>query len=685
MVDDKITQNPLLGEYNTPHGTVPFDLIKNSAIEPAIREGIRQHDAEIQGIIGNVEASSFENTVEALDRSGILLERVASVLFNLLSTNADDELQSIANEVMPLLSEHSNNITLNEQLFARVKTVYDKRNELQLNLEQTKLLEDSYVDFVRNGVNLSSQDKQKYRELTNELTQLTLTFEQNCLKNMNGYQLVLTDEKQLAGLPESAVVAAKETAHEQGTEGYVFTLQGPSYAVFMKYADDRELRKQMYMAYARQGSQDNDSNNLEIVRKIANKRLALAQLLGYEDYASYVLERRMAVDEAHVYKLLNELLQAYAAPAHQEVQEIEDFAKELQGNDFQLMPWDFGYYSNKLKDKKYHVDTELLRPYFELDKVRDGVFGLANRLYGITFNRNRTIPVYRDDVEVYEVYDEGGKYLAVLYLDFFPCKGKQAGAWTSSLQEQWKDGAKHEDIRPQILISTNFTKPTATAPALLTFDEVRTLLHEFGHSLHEMLSDVTYRSLSGTNVYWDFVELPSQFMENYAIEKDFLHTFARHYQTKELLPDEYVQRIVAADKFNVAYACLRQLGFCFIDMAWYTLHVSFEGDIRSFEQKAEKQTKLLPVVGDTCMSTHFSHIFCGGYAAGYYSYKWAEVLEADAFSVFKQKGIFNQSVAASFRRNVLSRGGTEPPMTLYKRFRGQEPTIDALLVRDGIK
>jgi peptidyl-dipeptidase Dcp len=614
-----------------------------------------------------------------------LLERVASVLFNLLSTNADDELQSIANEVMPLLSEHSNNITLNEQLFARVKTVYDKQNELQLNVEQTKLLEDSYVDFVRNGVNLSSQDKQKYRELTNELTQLTLTFEQNCLKNMNGYQLVLTDEKQLAGLPESAVVAAKETAHEQGAEGYVFTLQGPSYAAFMKYADDRELRKQMYMAYARQGSQDNDSNNLEIVRKIANKRLALAQLLGYEDYASYVLERRMAVDEAHVYKLLNELLQAYAAPAHQEVQEIEDFAKELQGNDFQLMPWDFGYYSNKLKDKKYHIDTELLRPYFELDKVRDGVFGLANRLYGITFNRNRTIPVYRDDVEVYEVYDEGGKYLAVLYLDFFPCKGKQAGAWTSSLQEQWKDGAKHEDIRPQILISTNFTKPTATAPALLTFDEVRTLLHEFGHSLHEILSDVTYRSLSGTNVYWDFVELPSQFMENYAIEKDFLHTFARHYQTKELLPDEYVQRIVAADKFNVAYACLRQLGFCFIDMAWYTLHASFEGDIRSFEQKAEKQTKLLPVVGDTCMSTHFSHIFCGGYAAGYYSYKWAEVLEADAFSVFKQKGIFNKSIAASFRKNVLSRGGTEPPMTLYKRFRGQEPTIDALLVRDGIK
>lgn len=684
--NSQIINNPLTEPFQTPHATVPFHLIKTADFEPAIKEGIKLHNTQISSITDNENEPTFENTIEALENSGELLDRITSIFGNLLNTNADEELQTLASSIIPLLSEHNNNIGLNLQLFNRIKAVYDKRDELTLDKEQSKLLEDTYTGFVRSGANLEGTDKDSYRKLTNELSQLELQFEQNCLKNNNEFQLSIEDKAKLTGLPENVLEAAQETAKEKGQTGYVFTLKAPSYIAFMRYADNRELRRQMYMAYNTQGIKDNGSSNIEIVKEIANHRMQIAQLLGYKDFASYVLKKRMAEDEAHVYDLLNELLNAYMPTAHKEIKELTEFAKEWQGNaDFVLMPWDVSYYSNKLKEKKFHIDAELLRPYFELDKVKAGIFGLANRLYGIKFERNTEIPVYQKDVEVYEVFDADESFLGILYLDFFPRDGKQSGAWTSSFTDQWIDRKTGEDHRPQILISTNFNKPTTTKPALLTFEEMRTFLHEFGHSLHGMLSKVTYQSQSGTSVYWDFVELPSQFMENYAIEKDFLHTFAKHYETGEPIPNEYVQHIIDADNFNVAYSCLRQVGFGLIDMAWYTRKTIFEGDVIKFEKGAEKNVLLMPDAENTCMSTQFSHIFCGGYAAGYYSYKWAEVIETDAFSLFQQKGIFDSATAQSFRDNILSKGGTEEPMLLYKRFRGQEPSIDALLIKDGIK
>lgn len=684
--NSQIINNPLTEPFQTPHATVPFHLIKTADFEPAIKEGIKLHNTQISSITDNENEPTFENTIEALENSGELLDRITSIFGNLLNTNTDEKLQTLASSIIPLLSEHNNNIGLNLQLFNKIKAVYDKRDELTLDKEQSKLLEDTYTGFVRSGANLEGTDKENYRKLSNELSQLELQFEQNCLKNNNEFQLSIKDKAKLTGLPENVLEAAQETAKEKDQTGYVFTLKAPSYIAFMRYADDRELRRQMYMAYNTQGIKDNRSNNIEIVKAIVNHRMQIAQLLGYKDFASYVLKKRMAEDETRVYGLFKELLNAYMPTAHKEIKELTEFAKEWQGNaDFVLMPWDVSYYSNKLKEKKFHIDAELLRPYFELDKVKAGIFGLANRLYGIKFERNTEIPVYQKDVEVYEVFDADESFLGILYLDFFPRDGKQSGAWTSSFTDQWIDRKTSEDHRPQILISTNFNKPTTTKPALLTFEEMRTFLHEFGHSLHGMLSKVTYQSQSGTSVYWDFVELPSQFMENYAIEKDFLHTFAKHYETGEAIPNEYIQHIIDADNFNVAYACLRQVGFGLIDMAWYTRKTIFEGDVIKFEKEAEKDVLLMPDVENTCMSTQFSHIFCGGYAAGYYSYKWAEVIETDAFSLFQQKGIFDSATAQSFRDNILSKGGIEEPMLLYKRFRGQEPSIDALLIKDGIK
>lgn len=453
----------------------------------------------------------------------------------------------------------------------------------------------------------------------------------------------------------------------------------------MTYADNRDLRQELYMAYNTKCTHDNACNNLEIVKKIANVRMEIAQLLGYDNFAEYNLKERMAQNSDAVYKLLNQLLEAYTPTAQKEYAEVQALARNEEGESFNLMPWDWSYYSQKLKDRKFSINDEMLRPYFELSKVKEGVFGLASRLYDITFKKNPGIPVYHKDVEAYEVFDKDGTYLAVLYTDFHPRAGKRSGAWMTSYKGQWTDEKSGENNRPHVSIVMNFTKPTQNKPALLTFDEVETFLHEFGHSLHEIFANSTYESLSGTNVYWDFVELPSQFMENFAIEKEFLHTFARHYQTGELIPDELVQRIVDSSNFNVAYACLRQVSFGLLDMAWYTRNTPFEGDVKAYEKKAWDKAQILPVVEETCMSTQFSHIFAGGYSAGYYSYKWAEVLDADAFSLFKQCGIFNPEIADSFRRNILSKGGTEHPMTLYKRFRGQEPTIDALLIRNGIK
>lgn len=679
------TSNPFFEKYTAPHETVPFDRIKTEHYEPAIREGIRLQNAEIKAITGNPDAPTFANTVLAYEESGELLQHVNTVFGNLLSAETSDELQELAKEIMPLMSEHENNISLNEKLFERIKTVYERRDKENLDPEQAKLLEDTYNGFVRNGANLQGEAKEKYRGLCKELSLLTLQFSENNLKETNDYELVLTEQSQLSGLPESAMDAAAETAREKGIEGWVFTLQAPSYGPFMTYADNRNLRHELYMAYNTKCTHDNACNNLEIVKKIANIHLEIAQLLGYDNFAEYNLVERMAKNSESVYKLLNQLLDAYTPTARKEYAEVQILARQEQGEDFILMPWDWVYYSHKLKDRKFNINDEMLRPYFELNQVKEGVFGLATKLYGITFKKNPDIPVYHKDVDAYEVFDKDGKYLAVLYTDFHPRAGKRSGAWMTSYKGQWIEGKTGKNSRPHVSIVMNFTKPTQSKPALLTFGEVETFLHEFGHSLHEMFADTTYHSLSGTNVYWDFVELPSQLMENFAIEKEFLHTFARHYLTGELIPDELVQRIVDSSNFNVAYACLRQISFSLLDMAWYTRNTPFEGDVRAYEKKAWDKAQILPTVEETCMSTQFSHIFAGGYSAGYYSYKWAEVLDADAFSLFKQKGIFNQEVAESFRKNILSKGGTEHPMTLYKRFRGQEPTIDALLIRNGIK
>lgn len=679
------TINPFLETYTTPHDTVPFDRIKTEHYEPAIREGMRRQNEEIDAITNNPEVPTFANTILAYEKSGELLHRVSSVFGNLLSAETSDELQELAKEIMPLMSEHENNISLNEELFARVKAVYEQKDKEDLNPEQTRLLEDIYKGFVRNGANLQGEAKDKYRELCKELSLLTLQFSENNLNETNDYKLLITDEAQLSGLPESAIDAAAETAKEKGVEGWVFTLQAPSYGPFMTYADNRGIRRELYMAYNTKCTHDNACNNLEIVKRIVNTHLEIAQLLGFDNFAEYNLQERMAQNSESVYKLLNELLEAYMPTARKEYDEVQSLARQDLGEDFILMPWDWGYYSQKLKDRKFSIDDEMLRPYLELEKVKEGVFGLATQLYGISFKKNADIPVYHKDVEAYEVFDKDGRYLAVLYTDFHPRAGKRSGAWMTSYKGQWIDEKTGENSRPHVSIVMNFTKPTQSKPALLTFGEVETFLHEFGHSLHEMFADTTYESLSGTNVYWDFVELPSQFMENFAIEKEFLHTFARHYQTGELIPDDLVQRIVDSSNFNVAYACLRQVSFGLLDMAWYTRNTAFDGDVKAYEKKAWEAAQILPTVEETCMSAQFSHIFAGGYSAGYYSYKWAEVLDADAFSLFKQKGIFNPETAESFRKNILSKGGTEHPMTLYKRFRGQEPTIDALLIRNGIK
>ncbi len=678
-------QNPFLEKYLTPHGTVPFDKIKAEHFEPAIEKGIEENRNEIDAITNNPESPDFTNTIVAFEKSGSLLNRVTTVFGNLLSAETNDTLQEIAKKVMPLLSEHSNNITLNEKLFSRIKSVYEQKDKLHLSTEQRQLLNNSYKEFIRNGANLTEAEKDKFRELNKKLSLLTLQFSENSLKETNDYQLVLTEKEQLAGLPENAINAAAETAKEKDVKGWVFTLQAPSYGPFMMYADNRALRQQLYLAYNTKCLHNNETDNQKIVRDIVNTRMELAQLLGYSNYAEYNLEEKMAQNSSNVYKLLNQLIEAYTPAAKQEYKEIEEFARQTQGNGFTVMPWDWSYYADKLKNQKYKIDNEMLRPYFELGKVKEGVFGLATRLYGITFKKNPDIPVYHKDVEAYEVYDKDGSFLAVLYVDFHPREGKRSGAWMTEFKGQWIDENTGENSRPQVSIVTNFTKPTKNKPALLTFDEVETFLHEFGHSLHGMFANTTYESLSGTNVYWDFVELPSQIMENFATEKEFLHTFARHYETGEEISDDLIQRIIDSSNFNVAYACLRQVSFGLLDMAWYTRTDPFEGDVKAYEKAAWAKAQILPELEETCMSTQFSHIFAGGYSAGYYSYKWAEVLDADAFSLFKQKGIFNPEVAASFRGNILSKGGTEHPMTLYKRFRGQEPTIDALLIRNGIK
>ena len=675
-------KNPFFAKsYGTPHDTAPFNEIRLEDYEPAFMEGIRQDDALTEQIINNPEPPTFDNTI-AFNIPDNLLGRVSNVFFNLLSAETNDEMDALAQKMSPILTEHANNILLNEKLFARVKAVYEQHREL--SQEEQMLLEKTYDGFIRSGANLSAEDKDKLRAINTELAQLTLQFSQNNLKETNLFQLHITAQDDLSGLPDSAIEAAALAAKEKQLEGWLFTLHAPSYNPFMTYADNRELRKQMYMARNTICIHDNEYNNTDIVKRIVNLRRERVQLLGFNTYADFVLKRRMAENSDNVYQLLNDLLEAYLPTAREEVKEIQALAQEMEGEDFVIQPWDFGYYSHKLQLKKFNLDAEMLRPYFELSRVKDGVFGLATKLYGITFKENPDIPVYHPDVTAYEVYDKDGSYLAVLYTDFHPRESKQSGAWMTSYKEQWMD-EKEGNSRPHVSVTMNLTKPTETKPALLTLSEVETFLHEFGHALHGIFANTRFESLSGTSVYWDFVELPSQIMENFAVERDFLNTFAQHYQTAEPSPEELIDRIVSSRNYNAAYACIRQVSFGLLDMAYYTLSEPFDADVLQFEKEAWAPAQLLPQLPDTCMSVQFGHIMSGGYAAGYYSYKWAEVLDADAFSLFKEKGIFNQEVAQSFRDNILSKGGTEPPMVLYKRFRGQAPSIDALLQRNGIK
>ena len=673
--------NPFFEPYGTPHDAVPFNRIRLEHFEEAFMEGIRRDNEQIEKTINNPEKPTFENTIintEEDEGYYDLLSRVSTVFFNLLSAETNDEMDALAQKMQPILTQHANDVRLNPRLFERIRYVH--LHHRKLTAEEKMLLDNCYDGFVRSGALLDEAGKERLRQLTEEASMLSLQFSQNLLKEQKAFTLDITDEAQLDGLPETAREAAALTAKEQGKQGWTFTLDYPSFSPFMTYSTQRELRKQLYMARNTICTHDNAENNLEICKRLVNLRREIAQLLGYKTYADYVLKRRMASNTRSVYRLLNDLIDAYKPTAVKERDELRKLAhKDVD----KMKPWDSGFYSHKLQMKKYNIDAEMLRPYFELKNVINGIFGLANKLYGITFKENKDIPVYHPDVKAYEVFDKDGSFLAVFYADFHPRKGKQGGAWMTEYQGQYID-RKGENVRPHVSVVMNLTKPTEDKPALLTLGEVETFLHEFGHSLHGMFANTRFESLSGTNVWWDFVELPSQFMENFAIEKDFLRTFAFHYQTGEPLPDELINRIVKSRNFMAATACLRQVSFGLLDMAYYTKKDEFTDDIIPFEKKAWKKAILGEQLPDTCMTVQFSHIMAGGYAAGYYSYKWAEVLDADAFAVFKKHGIFNQEIAQRFRDEILSKGGTEHPMTLYKNFKGSEPTIDALLKRNGI-
>ena len=679
-------QNPFFGDYGTPHDVAPFDKIRLEDYEEAFMEGIRRDDELIEKTINNPEKPTFDNTLlnkdDDTDDYYGLLDRVSTVFFNLLSAETNDEMDALAQKMSPILTKHANDVRLNERLFERIKYVH--RHHRKLTPEEKRLLDTSYDGFVRSGALLDKAGKERLRQLTEEASMLSLQFSQNLLKENKAFTLHLTDEAQLDGLPQTAIDAARQEAQSRQLDGWVITLDFPSYSPFMTYSTQRELRRQLYMAKNTECTHDNAENNINICKRLVNLRRELAQLLGYKTYADYVLEHRMAGSVKRVYRLLDDLIEAYKPAAEKEQKAVARLARKYEGRDFKLEPWDQSFYSHKLKLEKYNLDAEMLRPYFELSRVIDGVFGLAGRLYGITFRENKDIPVYHPDVKAYEVFDKDGSFLAVFYADFHPRKGKQGGAWMTEYQGQWID-RKGVNNRPHVSVVMNLTKPTAEKPALLTLGEVETFLHEFGHSLHGMFANTRFESLSGTNVWWDFVELPSQFMENYAVERDFLRTFAFHYQTGEPMPDELIDRIRKSRNFMAATACLRQVSFGLLDMAYYTKKDAFDEDIVSFEKQAWKKAILGRQLPETCMTVQFSHIMAGGYAAGYYSYKWAEVLDADAFAVFKRTGIFNQKTAQRFRDEILSRGGTENPMTLYKRFRGGEPTIEALLKRNGIK
>lgn len=669
--------NPLLSSFDTPYQCYPFPAISVKHIAEAIEEGMQKEKEYIRCIVDNNATPDFNNTIEALEHSADLLSVATTLMYNQLSANTNDELEQLSQNVAPLLSEHHAEIMQNEALFQRVKTVRDGDTSM-LSSEQLMLLEQTYQAFERSGATLSVDAKTRFRAIKSELSQLSLQFSQHHLKATNDFLLHVTSQDELQGLPPSQLEQAKQTAAEKQLEGWCFTLHAPSFVPFMKYCGNRALRKRMYMAYHTQCALSNELCNFSLAERLVNLRRELAELLGYTNYAEYVLKRRMAESPERVYHLLHQLLDAYMPIARAEVDEVSAYAKHMMGDDFMLQPWDFAYYSHLLQKEKFDIDEEALRPYFELSRVVSGVFGLAERLYGITFSKNTSIPVYHPDVDAYEVHDADGSFLAVLYTDFHPRESKRGGAWMTNYREAG------EGERPHVAIVMNFTKPTPSCPALLTHGELETFLHEFGHALHGIFAATKYRSLSGTNVYWDFVELPSQFMENYAVEREFLQTFAVHYETGEVLPEEYINRIINSRNFQVGYACVRQLSFGFLDMAYYTLQAPLTQSIPEFEREAWSALRLLPEVPEACMTVQFEHIMTGGYSAGYYSYKWAEVLDADAFSYFKEHGAFSREVADRFRREILEKGGTEHPMQLYRAFCGREPRVEALMERNGL-
>ena len=671
----------LTHHFNTKYNTAPFSKIKNEDFLPAFIKGIELAKAEIDAIVRNPIKPTFENTIEALAFSGDLLDRISSIFFNLNSAETNDEIQKIAQEVSPLLSEFGNDVRLNPDLFARVKTVYEQRDKLNLNPEQTTLLEKKYKSFSRNGANLPEDKKNQLREIDKELSKLSLQFGENVLAETQSYQLHIANKSDLAGLPEGTIEAARSLAKSQEKEGWTFTLDYPSYVPFVTYANNRELRKKMAIAFGAKGFQNNEFDNQEIVLKIAKLRFDRAQVLGYATHAHFVLEERMAESPEKVKTFSNDLLEKAKPAALKEFAQLTAFAKELDGIDH-LEKWDGVYYSEKLKQKLFNLDDEILKPYFQLEKVLDGAFAVAQKLYGITFEEIYEVDKYHEEVKTYAVKDEDDQLVAVFYADFFPRKGKRNGAWMTSFKSQYIK--KEINERPHISIVCNFTKPTETKPSLLTFNEVTTLFHEFGHALHGMLANTTYPSLSGTSVYWDFVELPSQILENWCYEPEALALFAYHYETGEMIPMELVHKIKESASFQEGMATMRQLSFGLLDMGWHAQDPSNIKDIKAFETEQFAATQLYPDVKENAMSTSFSHIFQGGYSSGYYSYKWAEVLDADAFEYFQEKGIFNKEVATKFKENVLSKGGTEHPMILYKRFRGQEPKPEALLRRAGL-
>ncbi|MDD4545327.1 MAG: M3 family metallopeptidase [Bacteroidales bacterium] len=674
--------NPLVKPWNTPYQTPPFNSIKTEDYKPAILFALDEAKKDVNQIISNPEKPSFENTIIALEKSGSLLNRILSVFFNLNEAHTSEAFQKIAEEITPELTKYSNDINMNPELFARVKEVYDSRDDIPMTLEQRTLLDKTYKGFIKNGALLKGNDKDEYRKISEELSLLSLKYNRNNLAETNAYLLHITKKNDLKGLPQYAIDAAKETAKQKKMKGWVFTLHYPSYIPFITYAENRELRKEIWMASNLKGNNNNENDNKENVLRIANLRLRMAQLMGYKSYSEYVLVDRMAENPAKVMKFIDDLLKSSMPFAKNDLKQITEYAKQNGFNESELQRWDFSYWSEKLKNEKYSISPEMTKPYFKLENVKQGIFTLADKLYNLEFKENTSIEKYHPEVVVYEVKDKKtDKFMGVIYMDFFPRESKRSGAWMTSFREQYVENGK--DVRPLIQMVCNFTKPTAKEPSLLTFDEYNTFLHEFGHVLHGLLSECNYTSVSGTSVYRDFVELPSQILENWATEKEFLDQFAVHYKTGEKIPADLVQKIKDSENFLQGYMSVRQLFLGLVDMGWHTIESPISGNVADIERANTAHAELLPVVPGSIMSTQFGHIFSGGYASGYYGYKWAEVLDADAYSVFKEKGIFNKEVAESFRKNILSQGGKKHPMELYKAFRGQEPTNKALLIRSG--